>query len=95
MASIREIKKDIDYLVSEVISDSFLCLQINSGKKNDEIIEVINQVTDKRNDLFSKINKAPRNNKKETKAYFKAINNELIENVDNSFEKLSKFIEKK
>jgi len=33
MASIRDIKKDVDFLVGEVISDSFLCLQINTGKK--------------------------------------------------------------
>ncbi len=94
MASIRNIKKDIDYLVNEVVSDSFLCLQISTGKKNDEVIEVINQIADKRNDLLSKINSAPKNNK-ETKAYFKAINKELIDSVDNAFEKLSKVIEKK
>ena len=95
MASIRDIKKDVDFLVGEVISDSFLCLQINTGKKKDEIIDIINQITDKRNELLSKIGKAPRNNKKETKAYFKAIYNELIEKADNSFEKLSKLIDKK
>lgn len=94
MASIRNIKKDIDYLVNEVVSDSFLCLQISTGKKKDEIIEVINQIAEKRNDLLSKINSAPKNNK-ETKAYFKTINNELIENIDGAFEKLSKLIEKK
>jgi len=95
MASIRDIKKDIDFLVGEVISDSFLCLQINTGEKKDEIIDIINQITDKRNELLSKIGKAPRNNKKETKAYFNAIYNELIEKADNSFEKLSKLIDKK
>lgn len=95
MASIRDLKKDIDYLVNEVISDSFLCLQVNQNKKNDEIVEIISQMSEKGNELLTKIGKAPKNNKKETKAYFKAIYNELIEKADSSFEKLSKLIEKK
>lgn len=96
MASIRNIKKDIDFLVDEVISDSFLCLSLNTGKKNDEIIDIINEIAEKRNDLIARINDVPKSGvKKEVKAHFKAIYDDLFEKVDSSFEKLSKLVEAK
>ena len=96
MASIRNIKKDIDFLVDEVIADSFMCLSLNPGKKNDEIIDVINEIADTRNGLISRINDVPKSGKKtEVKAHFKAIYDELFEKVDSSFDKLSKVVESK
>lgn len=96
MASIKNIKKDIDFLVDEVISDSFLCLSLNPGKKNEEIIAVINEIAEKRNDLFDRINDVPKSGKRQDiKAHFKAIYDDLFEKVDSSFDKLSKVIEAK
>ncbi len=96
MASIRNIKKDIDFLVDEVISDSLLCLSIQPDKGKDKFIEIINQTVEMRNNLISKVNNPPKTEKKsETKAYYKGIYNELLTTTDQSFEKLSKLIEKK
>ena len=96
MASIRNIKKDIEFLVDEVISDSLLCLSMQKGKEKEKIIEVINNMVETRNNLISKVNSAPKAKKSsESKAYFKEIYNELFETTDKSFEKLSKLIETK
>lgn len=96
MASIKNIKKDIDYLVDEVISDSLLCMSIQKGKEKEKIIEVINTMVETRNNLISKVNNAPKAKKSsENKAYFKEIYNELLTTTDKSFEKLSKLIETK
>jgi hypothetical protein len=96
MASIKNIKKDIDFLVDEVISDSFLCLSLNPGKKNEEIIAVINEIAEKRNDLIARTNDVPKSGKRsEIKAHFKAIYDDLFEKIDSSFDKLSKVVEAK
>jgi hypothetical protein len=96
MASVKNIKKDIDYLVDEVISDSLLCISMQPVKNKENFIEIINQTVEMRNNLISKVNSAPRIAKRsEMKAYYKAIYDELISNADKSFEKLSKLIESK
>lgn len=49
-----------------------------------------------RSNLISKVNNVPRNCKhSETKAYFKAIYDDLFQKVDGSYEKLGNFIETK
>ena len=96
MASIKNIKKDIEYLVDEVISDSLLCMSIQKGKEKDKFIEVINTMVETRNSLIAKVNNAPKSKKSsENKAYFKGIYEELLTTTDKSFEKLSKLIESK
>jgi hypothetical protein len=96
MASVKNIKKDIDYLVDEVISDSLLCISMQPVKNKESFIEIINQTVEMRNNLISRVNSAPREGKRsETKAYYKAIYDELISNADKTFEKLSKLIESK
>jgi len=65
-------------------------------KNKESFIEIINQTVEMRNNLIAKVNNAPRTEKRsETKAYYKAIYNELISTADKSFEKLSKLIENK
>lgn len=96
MASIRNIKKDIDYIVDEVISDSLLCISMQSKSSRDSFIQIINEMVEVRNSLIAKVNNAPKFEKKsESKAYYKAIYDELIASADKSFEKLSKLIEAK
>ena len=52
MASIRNLKKDVDFLVDEVIGDCMLYLHFNKGKNIDEIESVLKQTVDLRNDLY-------------------------------------------
>ena len=42
MASIRLIKKDIDYLVGEVVADCYLAIYFHPEKK-DEIVKVMEE----------------------------------------------------
>ena len=48
MASIRGIKNEIDYLVSEVISDGYIALYFNEEKR-DAIVSVIVEAVAMRN----------------------------------------------
>lgn len=96
MASVRNLKKDIDYLVFEVISDCFTVMSVQPLDKSDELAEVVADAVKMRNELFSRI-KHPGGNKNPelTKAYYKKIKLDLLEGIDALFERLSKIAKKK
>ncbi|RPH32582.1 MAG: hypothetical protein EHM93_08890 [Bacteroidales bacterium] len=96
MANKREIKKDVDFLVGEVISDCYTYLLINGEKNRDKVIEIIGSIVDKRNDLISRVNNQDRTfDTKQVKSHYKAINADLMAAIDDSFSKLSKLSAKK
>ena len=86
MASIRIIKKDIDFLVSEVISDCWAFIYIHQDKKADKAVEIMNNAVELRNELFSIINNV---DKADVKKHFKAINQDLLKGVDALFVSIS------
>lgn len=96
MASVRNLKKDIDYLVFEVISDCFTVMSVQPLDKSDELAEVVADAVKMRNELFSRI-KHPggKKNPELTKAYYKKIKLDLMEGIDVLFERLSKIAKKK
>ena len=96
MASIRNLKKDIDYLVFEVISDCFTVMSVQPLDKSDELAEVVADAVKLRNELFSRV-KHPggKNNPELTKAYYKKIKLDLLEGIDALFERLSKITKAK
>ena len=90
MAKKRELKKDIDFLVNEVISDCYTYLYLNGTKKQDQVIDLMNEVVEKRNELIYRVNHSEKkDDKKQTREYFKSIFNDLLVMVDHSFSKLS------
>lgn len=96
MAKKREIKKDIEYLVSEVVSDCYAYLYINGDKNRDKVIDIISKAVDKRNEMIQRINNPSKeHNSKQLKAYYKTIYNEMLESVDAAFTELSKLSAKK
>lgn len=51
MASLRRVKKDIDYLVSEVVYDCYLALYFHSERR-DAIVAVMEEAVDTRNEFY-------------------------------------------
>jgi hypothetical protein len=96
MASIRDLKKDIDYLVFEVISDCFTVMSVQPLDKSDDLAEVVADAVKLRNELFSRV-KHPggKDNPELTKAYYKKIKLDLLEGIDSLFDRLSKITKKK
>ncbi len=86
MASLRVIKKDIDYLISEVVSDCWTFLFINPEKNPEDIIDVMNDAVDLRNKLFERVNNPDKEN---IKKHFKEINKDLLTGVDSLFIRVS------
>ena len=88
MASIKKLKKDIDYLTFAVIGDSLNCLAY--GKGTDEISAVVEDIINTRNNLRLRVN-AGKTVAKEEKKAFENLSNVMKE--DNSFfNKIRKFL---
>ncbi len=96
MASVRELKKDIDYLVFEVISDCFVYSNIHPDNKTDELTALISDAVEFRNDLIARVNSPDgKDNPKIVRAYYRTVSKDLLEGVDKLFERLSKLSSKK
>ncbi len=78
MASIRDLKKDINYLASEIVTEAYVRKMIFSDIKDDEFKKVIADAIDFRNELIARINHPDgKSDPKKVKAYFKDIRNEM------------------
>ena len=96
MASRRDLKKDIDYLLFEVISDCFLFQGLHPDHKSEELTAIINDAVNLRNDLISRVNNPDgKDNPKIIKSYYKTVSKDLLTGVDSLFTRLSKLTKQK
>lgn len=87
MASIRTLKSDIKYLISEVVADCANVVILHPEKK-DETLTLIEKAIDLYSDCLSKIN----NGKGQNKAYFNEIKNTLLNEADAIYNQLRSII---
>jgi len=96
MASVRELKKDINFLIFEVISDCFVFSNLHPENKTDELTGLISDAVEFRNDLIARVNNPDgKDNPKIVKAYYKSVEKDLLQGVDKLFERLSTISAKK
>lgn len=89
MACIRLIKKDIDYLVEEVLSDCYLSIYFHPQTK-EQIVEVMQDAVALRNELFTRVNNpAEKHNPSLVKKHYAQIRRDMFAKVDDLFVKLS------
>lgn len=89
MASLRMLKKDIDYLVEEVLADCYLTIYFRPEKK-DKVVEVMQKAVDVRNDLFHRANHpAEKRNRSLVRKHYNQIRMEMFQNIDGLFQELS------
>jgi len=90
MASVRDLKKDIDYLVYQVISDCFVYSDMHPENNTDELTALISDAVVLRNELIARVNNPDgKDNPKIVKAYYRSVSKDLLTGVDNLFERLS------
>ncbi|MFI3262372.1 MAG: hypothetical protein R3Y26_05640 [Rikenellaceae bacterium] len=90
MASIKRLKKDVDYLISEIISDSYTCLIMNSEIDQNAVLTIVEEAVNLRNSLFDRINNpAEKHNKSLVKKHYYLIRENMFEAVDGLFVRLS------
>lgn len=73
MANVRDLKKDINYVLGDIIEAVYVWEYANTDKDTKESEAIIDEAISTFDELIAKVN-----SKSETpKAHFKAINNEL------------------
>ena len=93
MANLRNLKKEIDYRLEEVVFDCDMAICFQPSKEK-EVFEVMQEAVG--NDLFTKANNpAEPHNRSLVRKHFAALRVEMVEAYDKLFEKLSKINEAK
>jgi len=90
MANIRDIKKEINGLTNEMISDCFLYLYIHNDKNKKEVTGIMKDALKTSNDLIHRVNHPDSEDRKKIKKYFNKIRSDLVDKMDSYFTKLSK-----
>ncbi|MGD9977758.1 MAG: hypothetical protein AB7S54_07470 [Bacteroidales bacterium] len=90
MANRRNLKKDVDFLVNEVVSDCYTYMLLNGDKNRDKALSIIESMIGKRNELITRINNPEKkDDPKAVKVHYKSIQNDLLAAVDGCFTQLS------
>jgi predicted HAD superfamily phosphohydrolase len=83
------LKRDINYLMDEVVTDSYLSLYFHPENK-DAIVEVIRDTVDLRNSLFDRVNHpAEKKSKSLVRKHYAAVRRDMFEGIDKLFVRLS------
>ncbi len=89
MASLRVLKRDIDYLMDEVATDSFLSLHFHP-EHQDEIVSVIRDAVDLRNSLYDRANKPiEKKSASLVRKHYAAVRRDMFDGIDRLFVRLS------
>ena len=89
MASLRKLKKDIDYLMDEVVTDSYLSLYFHPEHK-DDIVAVIRNAVDLRNSLYDRANNPiEKNSPSLVRKHFASVRRDMFDGIDGLFVRLS------
>jgi len=88
--NLRDIKKDIEYVIGGFVDDCALFLSVHPDRNGEEVANLIDGAVDLYNELRDKLGK-PEGNKK---AYYDNIRKELCEKTDALYDKLSEAVKK-
>lgn len=92
MASLRRIKKDIVFMINEVISDCWMYTYLHEDGDMEEAGKIISDAIAMGDDMFERINRYPKEN---AGAYFNEINKDLAVKTDELFKRVSALAKKK
>ena len=103
--NLRDIKKDINFLLCDFVSDCLLFNDFSEGKKEKEVVDLIIEGIALSESLANRVNfpkkvvsnakgveKFVRLEGKEVKEHYNNIRKDLYEGYDNLFEKLSALV---
>ena len=88
--NLRDIKKDIDYVLSAFIEDCSLVAAVNSKVSEDKASALMEEAVDLYNELRDKVGKVEGN----ARQYYNALRKEVLERTDALYEKLSAAVKK-
>lgn len=88
MASRKDLKKDIDYIVFDLISDCYDCIDENLDQDLSGYEQIINDIIDLQDDLLTRINQYDPKDEKNLKGYFSDIKNDLEKGLKSGYKAL-------
>ncbi|SHF38304.1 hypothetical protein SAMN05444274_1057 [Mariniphaga anaerophila] len=95
MASKRDLKKDIDLLMSMVLNDCFYALEYNSKVDAQAVMKIASDVIEKHREFRIRTNHTDgKDNPKLVKEYYKALVADLLKTANEAFDSLSEEIKK-
>ena len=95
MASIRNLKKDIDLIMSLALSDCFYVLEYNEKIDEKAVYEIAGEIVTKHRELrLRAIHPDGKDNPKMVKEYYKKLVQDMLEGADKALEKLSTEVKK-
>lgn len=89
--NLRDIKKDIEYVLSAFIEDCSICAAVNPKADGEKISQLFEEAIALYNELRDKVNVKVDGPKK---AYFAGLRKEILEETDALYEKLSAAVKK-
>jgi len=89
MASIKNLKKDLNYLIDEVIGTCMIH-QYTQKDKHEELDKIIDEMIEFREKMIIRINNPEVNeNGQNLRNYYRTLFDELLEKVNGAFDKLN------
>lgn len=93
MANRRRIKKEIDYVVSDLVLDCITFTSLYNKPNDEKALEIIQDTLTLRNELRNKANHPENKNDSESsKSYYNAIAKELIQGIDAGYNQLGELV---
>ncbi|MCE4563721.1 hypothetical protein INQ51_05315 [Maribellus sp. CM-23] len=95
MASVRNLKKDIDLIMSLALSDCFYVLEYNSKIDEEEVYKIAGEIVQKHRELrLRAVHPDGKDNGKLVKEHYKKLVQDMLQAADVALEKLSKEVKK-
>lgn len=95
MASVKDLKKDIDVLMSLVLNDCFSVLEHNEKVDNEAILKIAGDVIRKHRELRLRVNHPDgKDNPKLVRNYYNKLIQDTLKEADAAFERLSAEVKK-
>lgn len=95
MASVKDLKKDIDLLMSLVLNDIFYVLEYNAKVNEEAILKIAGNVIQKHRELRLRANHPDgKDNPNLVKKYFSTLISDALKEADAALERLSAEVKK-
>lgn len=88
MASKKDLKKDINYLIDEVIGTCLLHQYTQGQERQEELDGIITEMIEFRDQLIHRANH-PEEKDGKLKGFYRSLYDELLEKVNGAFERIS------
>ena len=93
MASRQRLKKEIDYIVSDLVIDCFTFMTMQQEPNKPEVLEIVQDTLNLRNELRNQANHPENKDASQTiKSYYDNIAKALVDSIEASYQKLGKLV---